>query len=169
MEFFNNNGDSYSGSVVWLTPKYIIDALGGPFDLDPCSHENPPYKIANTIFTKEDNGLFQDWSKYKDVFINPPYDYKSLKVYTDKAIEHKECIMLIYARTDTELFHDKIYPNAHSIFFFKGRLKFLTPSGIESKSPAGAPSCLISFSQNMTDKIEQAYLDEKIKGYLWKL
>lgn len=58
MEFFNNNGDSYSGSVVWLTPKYIIDALGGPFDLDPCSHENPPYKIANTIFTKEDNGLF---------------------------------------------------------------------------------------------------------------
>ena len=59
--------------------------------------------------------------------------------------------------------------NAHSIFFFKGRLKFLTPSGIESKSPAGAPSCLISFSQNMTDKIEKAYLDEKIKGYLWKL
>lgn len=38
MEFFNNNGDSYSGSVVWLTPKYIIDALGGPLILIIIEH-----------------------------------------------------------------------------------------------------------------------------------
>lgn len=161
-------GDSYSGSVIWLTPKYIIDALGGPFDLDPCAPDFIPFKIANNTFNKTQNGLIQDWKKYKDVFINPPYDYISLKEYTNKAIEHKECIMLIFARVDTELFQDKIFPNAYSIFFLKGRIKFLDKEGNVGKSCAGAPSCLIAFSENMHKKLEFAHKNY-LKGTLIKL
>ena len=168
-EFFNKNGDSYSGTVVWLTPKYIIDALEGPFDLDPCAPDVIPFKIASNTFNKQQNGLLQDWSKYKDVFINPPYDYISLKEYTKKAIEHKECIMLIYARTDTELFQKEIFTNAYSILFIKGRIKFLDETGDLAKNFAGAPSCLIAFNENMHKKLKNAIDNNLIKGTLIKL
>lgn len=163
MESFNDNGDSYSGNVVWLTPPSIFKFLGGKFDLDPCACKDLPNNCANNYFTKEQDGLLQDWSKYKDVFCNPPYDYISLREYTKKCIEKKDAVMLIYARTDTELFQKLIFPNAHSIFFIAGRLKFLNNKGEESKNSAGAPSCLISFSEKMTKRFLQ---NDSLKGKL---
>ena len=167
MSAFNDSGDSYSGTVVWLTPKYIIDALEGPFDLDPCAPDYIPFKIANNTFNKNQNGLIQDWSKFKDIFINPPYDYISLREFTKKAIKYKNCIELIYARTDTELFQNYIFPNAYSILFIKGRIKFLNEDGMEGKTASNAPSCLIAFNENMHKKLIKA--NNKIKGFLIKL
>lgn len=166
IESFNDNGDSYRGSIIWLTPPSIINFLGGKFDLDPCACEKFPNNCAINYFTEKDNGLNKSWKGYKDVFCNPPYDYISLREYTKKCIEKKDAIMLIYARTDTELFQNYIFPNADSIFFIKGRLKFLDKNGIESKNAAGAPSCLISFSKNMTKRF---LLNNIIKGKLINL
>jgi len=58
------------------TPAWFIeklhDAIRGLFDLDPCSGaESEP--IAETRFTKEDNGLLKPWNGYGTLFINPPY------------------------------------------------------------------------------------------------
>lgn len=169
MDGFNDNGNSYEGSVIWLTPKYIIDALEGPFDLDPCASDYIPFKIANNTFNKEKNGLIQDWSNYKDVFINPPYDYINLREFTKKAIKHKNCIMLIFVRTDTELFQKLIFPNAYSVLFLAGRIKFLNKEGIEGKNAAGAPSCLIAFSKIMHNKLDNALSNNLLKGKLIKL
>ena len=54
----------------WYTPKEIIDALG-EFDLDPCAPVAPPYKTANVMYNKNDDGLKQEWKGR--VWLNPPY------------------------------------------------------------------------------------------------
>lgn len=59
----------------WYTPSYIIEAARkvlGTIDLDPASCEQANQVVrATRFYTKEDNGLAQDWSG--NVWLNPPY------------------------------------------------------------------------------------------------
>jgi hypothetical protein len=61
---------SISKTVVWLTPPYILEALG-EFDLDPCASLHRPWDTARKHYTVEDNGLMQEWAGR--VWLNPPY------------------------------------------------------------------------------------------------
>ena len=67
-----HNSDSNAG-VEWGTPKKYVLPLSNTidgFDLDPASGAEPtPY--ADTRYTKEDDGLVQDW--FGHVWLNPPY------------------------------------------------------------------------------------------------
>ena len=49
---------SIGDNQVWLTPKFILDALG-PFDLDPCAAPEPrPWNTAaKHIIEKEDSSM----------------------------------------------------------------------------------------------------------------
>ena len=61
-----------SRSEEWPTPQDFFDTLNEEFDftLDPCAtSEN---KKCPVYFSKEQNGLLQDWGKHR-VFCNPPY------------------------------------------------------------------------------------------------
>lgn len=96
----------------WSTPQDFFDKLNKEFHftLDPCAtHENHK---CNHYFTKDDNGLAQDWSG-ETVFCNPPYG-KSLKAWVEKCYEESKkgtvIVMLIPSRTDTQYFHQYIYP-----------------------------------------------------------
>lgn len=64
----NINADS--GEKTWLTPKHIIDALGR-FDTDPCCPPNMPWRTADRMLTKEDDGTTAPW--VGRVWLNPPY------------------------------------------------------------------------------------------------
>lgn len=64
----NINADS--GEKTWLTPKHIIDALGH-FDTDPCCPPNMPWRTADRMLTKEDDGTTAPW--VGRVWLNPPY------------------------------------------------------------------------------------------------
>ena len=59
-----------SATTEWYTPQYIIEALGGKFDLDPCA-PFIEWHTANKCFTKEIDGLSKVWEGR--VFLNPPY------------------------------------------------------------------------------------------------
>lgn len=129
------------GKDEWLTPPWLIDSLGH-FDLDPCSPIVRPWATAEKHFTINDDGLAQTWSGR--VFCNPPYGKKT-GLWLSKCAEHKNAIALIYARTETTDWFDKIWPVAHSILFIKGRLFFHHVDGSRADDNSGGPSALIAF------------------------
>ena len=163
MKTFNTNT---ANNDEWLTPPYIVEALGS-FDLDPCSPINAPWKLAPKVFTKEDDGLTQDWGSSR-VWLNPPYGKETFK-WLKRLADHGKGIALIFARTETIGFHKEVWDKADSIFFFKGRLRFYKVDGNRGDT-ANAPSCLISYSPEDTHAIEEALLKENlIQGKLIKI
>ncbi len=138
MKNFNTNTENKDE---WLTPPYIIKALGS-FDLDPCSPINRPWDTAKNHYTVLDDGLRLPWDGR--VWLNPPYGRETFN-WIARLSEHKNGIALIFARTETKGFHEYIWDRAYSVFFFKGRLKFYHVDGTRGAS-ANAPSCLVTYS-----------------------
>ena len=132
-----------SNSVDWSTPKDLFNKLNDEFyfTLDPCA-DFTNHK-CDRYYTKEQDGLKQDWSD-EVVFCNPPYG-KEVQKWVKKCFEEvysmkcKCAVMLLPARTDTRWFHDYIY-NKAEVRFIKGRLKF---GG--QNNPAPFPSMIVIF------------------------
>lgn len=128
--------------MTWETPQDFFDKLNSEFNftLDPCA--TPKTAKCKKYYTKEDDGLKQDWTGER-VFCNPPYG-TAIKNWVKKCSEEKALVvMLIPARTDTRYFHDYIYDKAE-IRFIKGRLKF---GGKQKRSgSAPFPSMIVIFN-----------------------
>lgn len=96
----------------WSTPQQVFDELNEEFhfNLDPCA-DSQNHKCDN-FYTKEDNGLLQDWGGGEG-FCNPPYGkemYKWVeKCHQEGCKENTLVCLLIPARTDTKYFHDLLY------------------------------------------------------------
>lgn len=112
----------------WETPRYLFDQLNDEFrfTLDVCAtKENAK---CSKYFTREENGLSQDWG-CETVWCNPPYG-RSIKYWVWKCLLHSigggVAVMLIPARTDTKWFHEYIYCNKKlaEVRFVRGRIKF---------------------------------------------
>lgn len=132
-----------SKTDLWATPQSFYDELDKEFQftLDPCA--TPENAKCEMFFTKEMNGLTQNWGGNR-VFCNPPYG-KEIGKWVKKAYEESKksnttVVMLIPARTDTAYFHNYIYHKAKEIRFVKGRLKFG-----QSKNAAPFPSMVVVF------------------------
>ena len=132
-----------SASMEWSTPQDFFEKLNAEFHftLDPCA-DDFNHKCER-YYTKEQDGLKQDWSG-ETVFCNPPYG-RDVQKWVKKCFEEvylgkcRLAVMLLAARTDTRWFHDYIYHRAE-IRFLKGRLKF----GGQNQ-PAPFPSMVIIF------------------------
>lgn len=143
-------GKTETGKDEWLTPPDIIKSLG-EFDLDPCSPINRPWNTAKNHYTIENDGLSKQWNGR--VWCNPPYGNQT-KDWLQKCKQHGNCIVLIFARTETRMFFDHIWNDADALFFFKGRLKFHHIDGTQSQS-AGAPSVLVAYGEENKQKLKQ--------------
>ncbi len=140
----------------WLTPPEIIKACG-EFDLDPCAPVVSPWKMANKHFTKNDNGLMQNWSGR--VWLNPPYgNYTG--PWLDKLAMHGNGIALIFARTETVMFFAQVWDRADALLFIKGRIHFYYVDGTRAKANAGAPSVLIAYGKENAEILKNI----EIKG-----
>lgn len=127
----------------WATPKDFFDTLNEEFDftLDPCATTDNAK--CDKFYTKEQDGLKQDWSGER-VFCNPPYG-KVIGDWVKKCSEEAKkpnttVVALIPARTDTRYFHEYIYHKAREVRFVKGRLKF---GGCKNSAPF--PSMVVVF------------------------
>ena len=145
-------------SDTWLTPPELLAALG-PFDLDPCACPEPrPWPTAAVHFTREDNGLLKPWSGR--VFLNPPYGGPSIVgPWLRRMVNHGNGIALIFARTETDLFHEMIWRQAVAVLFLRGRLFFHRPDGGRAGANAGAPSCLVAYGALNASVLEQSGID----------
>lgn len=129
----NGMGSHQSASMKndeWLTPPYILNALG-EFDLDPCSPVSRPWATANNHYTIKDDGLSKDW--FGKVWCNPPYGTEVSK-WLKKLAEHGNGIALIFARTETKMFFDHVWNKADALLFIEGRLSFYDINGQMAKA-----------------------------------
>lgn len=126
-----------SRSVEWSTPQDFFDELDAEFHFDLDVAATPENAKCERFFTKEDDGLQQEWTG--TVWCNPPYGRK-VGEWVKKAAESKATtVMLLHARTDTKWFHEYILPKAE-VRFVKGRLCF---GGGKGRAPF--PSMLVIF------------------------
>jgi hypothetical protein len=128
-----------TGNPEYYTPPHIVGMarnVMGKIDLDPASNELAQRWIgAETFYTKEQNGLIKPW--FGNVWLNPPYDKPSVGAFIDKAIHSPitQMVMLLNNITETS-YGQKIMKFSDLICFPKGRIRFITEDGVQSKMPS---------------------------------
>jgi len=139
----------HRGQDEWLTPPALLQALG-PFDLDPCAPINRPWPTAAHHFTVVDDGLRQPWQGF--VWLNPPYS--NLATWMGRLADHGDGIALLFARTETGLWQDHIWPHATELLFLRGRVRFRrSGDGREADNDSGSPSVLIGYGRSAADRL----------------
>jgi len=149
----------------WITPKWLIDALG-PFDLDPCAHPHQPWATASHMIHAPADGLSEVW--YGLVWLNPPYGAQ-LKTWLAHLVYHSNGIALVPGRTEVESwFWPFIWERADAVFFFRGRLYFHRPDGSKLGN-AGHGSVLAAYGRRGVSRIERALRRGDINGKLIRM
>jgi Resolvase, N terminal domain/DNA N-6-adenine-methyltransferase (Dam) len=123
----------------WITPKWILDALGR-FDLDPAAAYPRPWDCAATSYTRD--GLELPW--FGRVWLNPPFDRYAVGKWVQRLADHGRGICLLHCRTEAEWF-EPVWRSASGILFLADRIYFHYPDGRRAEANSGAPACLISF------------------------
>jgi hypothetical protein len=140
----------------WITPRWIVDAFnslpgaGWFFDLDPCSSLTQPWPTAKERYTVADDGLHKPW--HGVVYCNPPYGPHT-KHWVTKLAKHGEGVALIFARLETKLWQEEIFPTASGYLFPARRIAFARPDGTTPKASAGAPSALIAWGNRSREAL----------------
>lgn len=138
-----------SNSYEWYTPLYLFNELNEQFnfELDPCADKTNRLGLKY-FYTKEEDGLLKDWSKFNSIYINPPYG-RNISKWVEKAYNtfiksnHSiDIVLLLPARTDTKWFHNYLVNEFCSVYFIKGRLRFYP-----SNNPAPFPSMICIFKK----------------------
>jgi hypothetical protein len=148
-----------SATDEWLTPPYLLAALGGAesFDLDPCSPVVRPWNTARFHYNVHDNGLMKPWRGR--VWLNPPYGPPPVVgPWMRRMAHHGEGCCLIFARTETDVFFDTVWDKATAVMFLRGRLRFHHVDGRRSGG-GGAPSVLIAYGWADAAILERCGLD----------
>ena len=139
-----NDGLFSSDKKDWGTPPDLFNALNEEFEFTvdvAANHENA--LVPWHYYTKETDGLAQDWSG-EAVYMNPPYG-REIGKWVRKAYEDTRekgyAVCLLPARTDTAWWHDYVM-KAVEIRLIRGRLRFV---GAENSAPF--PSAIVIFGQ----------------------
>jgi phage N-6-adenine-methyltransferase len=140
-----------SRSEEWETPDGLFRKLDDRFHftLDACA--TAANAKCKRFFSKDDNGLAQDWSAER-VFMNPPYGKEiGLWMHKAKAEANRGALVvcLVHARTDTRWWHESVQNCADEIYFLRGRLRFLCAK--KTKFTAPFPSAVVVYLPGTQD------------------
>lgn len=152
----NTSFQKTTASDEWQSPPEIVNALG-KFDLDPCATERSAK--APAFFTKEQDGLKQDW--FGRVWCNPPYSQPALYRFCEKMAEHGNGILLIFARTGNKVWQEIIFPKATAILFLRKRIQFIDNQGHRGGS-AGCDSALVAFGKENAEALQRCGIEGSI-------
>lgn len=89
--------------------------------------------------------------------MNPPYG-KMTGDWLKKLATHNHGIALVFARTETKMFFEHVWPCASALLFMRGRLTFCYPDGTGSEAGhnSGGPSVLIGYGQEAAKRLVKA-------------
>lgn len=131
--------------IEYYTPKYLVDMFGR-FDYDPATTAEQAARLCIPNYdTIDTDGLKSDWTQYRRIWINPPFNIKHL--FWDKACEtYAKCMNEIYFLCPIEFlttrrFHDSLNRRELNVDISlpNGRIKFISGvvgGGHGEKSPA---------------------------------
>lgn len=146
----------------WLTPPEWIEKLG-PFNLDPCCPHKMPWKTADIMLTKDDNGLEAYWGQGR-IWLNPPFG-REPRIWLEKLAWCRNGIALVAARTETKWFYDMIWKKAEGICFVSKRPHFHYPDGSRAPFNSGAPICLVAYGLNNAEVLRYCGLGPYINDW----
>lgn len=147
--------DGNVGKNEWITPLEITKSLG-KFDLDPCAPIVPPWLHAKFMYTVNNNGLIQPW--FGRVWLNPPYDSRTLGMWMKKMASHNNGIALLFNRSCRSDFHDIIYPFADSMLLLRSRITFYHIDGTRADANGGAPNVFFAYGEQNSQAIAESGL-----------
>ncbi len=136
------------------TPAYVLDLcrdfLAG-FDLDAFSNAIAQRTVrAETFWTKEDNALSKDWSRFKRKWCNPPYRKLASDGIIDKILSYihiGETLLLMNSSTSAKWFH-KCMDACTAYVHPSKRIGFYNPYS-ELEYLAGKPRSSNNFDQTI--------------------
>lgn len=118
----------------WYTPDEYLESARkvlGKIDLDPASTSVAQEIIqAKKFYTKDDDGLTKRW--FGTVWLNPPYSYPLVELFTSHAIKQyekgnvKAAIVLTNNCTDAAWFQSLV--ERFPVCFTRGRISFWQPN-----------------------------------------
>ena len=128
-----------SGKMEWFTPAHVVaaarDALGGAIDLDPasCSRANQTVR-ATKFFTKEDDGLAQDWRG--TIWLNPPFTKGLVDRFISKLVTEPGVTawVALTSNTTEARWAQKLFAHADVVCLPNERLSFYGPDAHPAKN-----------------------------------
>ena len=122
----------------YYTPKYVVSYFG-QFDYDPATVKEKAEDFGiDNYDTIETDGLKQDWTKYKRIWINPPFTRKAefiKKAQDTYDIAHNDIYILFPIEfLTTKRFKDSC--RGGRLYIPDGRINFESGLGKTGKSPA---------------------------------
>ena len=82
-----------------------------------------------------------------------PYGEEEAQQFLSQPIDPTQPRFLIFARTETEMFHRWVWERADAVLFLRGRLHFHYVDGQRAAANAGAPSCLIAYGHSNVEAL----------------
>lgn len=144
----------------WYTPRWLMEAMGITFELDPCSGQTTTIAPIRFIRAWGDNGLEMDWMGLR-AFTNPPYSSKV--AFIDRSRANGDGVVLIPASTGAAWFQEAAR-NADAIVLIGKRVHFDCPAG-QKKSRNGRDSALIVHGKFCHDALKAAIDSGKLPGF----
>ena len=129
---------NFSSNDEYFTPKWLVDMFG-KFDYDPATTKEKSEELGIENYdTIDTDGLKSDWTKYKRIWVNPPFTLKN--EFLQKAQEYFDetggdvYLLSPISYLTTKKFHE-ICGGGH-IYLPNGRIKFENSVGGGERSPA---------------------------------
>lgn len=115
----------------WQTPPELFAKLDARFDFVVDAAASEKNALCKLYWTKETDGLKQDWTALHGwIFCNPPYG-KDTKLWLKKGAEESQIggssVLLVNSNTETNYWGEWVWPYAREIWFIKGRVPYIDP------------------------------------------
>ena len=142
------NSPEYRPNDEYFTPEWVFKSMEVRFDLDVASpREGVSWIPADSFFTKEDDGLSQEW--YGNVWMNPPYSQS--KKWVEKFISHSQGIALLPLAKSKWM--TDLWNNCDGILPMLNGFKFIRDN--EPKGSIFLPVALFAFGKDNVDGLNR--------------